>query len=72
MFKMNSAVTFIYYSTYLGGSGTMAGELANAIAADASGNAYVGGCDEFREFSGQGRFAASSLRRSPGCVRHED
>ncbi len=50
VFKMNSAVTFIYYSTYLGGSGTMAGELANAIAADASGNAYVAGVTNSANF----------------------
>jgi hypothetical protein len=38
--KINPAGTAIVYSTFLGGSGT---EVANAIAVDAAGNAYVTG-----------------------------
>ena len=42
--KLNPAGTALVYSTYLGGSGTASGgDQANAIAVDASGNAYVAG-----------------------------
>jgi hypothetical protein len=45
--KLNPAGTALGYSTYLGGSGGnklgISGDIANAIAVDAAGDAYVGG-----------------------------
>lgn len=48
--KINSSATAIIYATYLGGSGTVTSELANGVAADASGNAYVTGVTNSSNF----------------------
>jgi hypothetical protein len=41
--KMNPSGTALIYSTFLGGSGTNYGDVGNAIAVDAAGEAYVSG-----------------------------
>jgi hypothetical protein len=41
--KLNPTGTGLVYTTFLGGSGVNGGDSANAIAVDASGNAYVAG-----------------------------
>jgi hypothetical protein len=41
--KLNSSGTALAYSTYLGGSSTEAGDLADAVAVDSSENAFVAG-----------------------------
>jgi hypothetical protein len=41
--KLNPTGTGLVYTTFLGGSGINGGDMANAIAVDASGNAYVAG-----------------------------
>ncbi len=48
--KLNSSANSIIYATYLGGSGTVTGEQANGIAADANGNAYVTGVTNSANF----------------------
>ncbi len=54
--KINAAGTAIVYSTYLGGSGA---DVANGIAVDGAGNAYVTGSTSSSTFPG---VTASSLR----------
>jgi hypothetical protein len=60
--KLNAAGSNIVYSTYLGGSGgtPSAAEQANAIAVDASGNAYVAGVTS----SGNFPVSAAALQTS--------
>ncbi len=48
--KISSGGAMLLYSTYLGGSGTATPEQANAIAVDASGNAYVAGVTNSADF----------------------
>jgi len=48
--KLNAAGSQILYSTYLGGSGTVTAEQANAIKVDGSGNAYIAGVTNSANF----------------------
>ena len=48
--KLSASGGALSYSTYLGGSGTIASEQANGIAVDASGNAYVAGVTNSVDF----------------------
>ena len=48
--KIGSSGATLLYSTYLGGIGTVTPEQANAIAVDASGNAYVAGVTNSADF----------------------
>jgi len=50
--KLNASGSALVYSTYLGGSGTESGEspIKAAVAADANGNAYVGGGTNSNDF----------------------
>lgn len=49
-FDFSGSSAAIIYATYLGGSGTATGEQANAITADANGNAYVTGVTNSTNF----------------------
>ena len=48
--KLSASGGALSYSTYLGGSGTIASEQANGIAVDAGGNAYVAGVTNSADF----------------------
>ena len=48
--KFDASGAAVFYSTYLGGNGAVTGEQANAIAVDASGNAYVAGVTNSSNF----------------------
>ncbi len=54
VFKLNPAGSVLLYSSYLGGSGSASsysqGDSATAVAADSSGNIYIGGDPESSDF----------------------
>lgn len=62
--KVNAAGSALLYSSYLGGSGgndgSGIGDCANAIAVDASGNAYVAGETSSTDFPVAGAFQAAN------------
>jgi hypothetical protein len=55
--ELNPSGTAVIYSTYLGGSGT---DVANAIAVDSSGNAYVTGSTTSNNFPTHNAFQSSN------------
>ncbi len=61
VFKLNAAGSQLLYATYLGGTGTESG---NAIAVDASGNAYLSGETISTDFPTEVRYR----RRMPGAT----
>ena len=48
--KLNAAGTALVYSTYLGGTGTITPEVANGIAVDSTGNAFIAGVTNSTDF----------------------
>ena len=60
--KLNPSGTGLVYTTFLGGSGINGGDSANAIAVDASGNAYVAG------ITGSANFPVTQGALSNGSV----
>ncbi len=63
--KINAAGNALIYSTYLGGSG---GEVANAVAVDAAGNAYVTGDTFSTNFPTQNPIQAANAGLSDAFV----
>ncbi len=57
--KLNAAGSALVYSTYLGGGGGCCGDGGNAIAVDASGNAYVTGDTSSTDFPTASPFQAA-------------